>query len=81
VTVNEIVGKWGHHNKGYWIDKESEERINNPDKEGFASYYGTIMLEESNFRDLQLNSMKEFLPDAREHMEEMFGSMNEGENK
>lgn len=81
VTVNEIVGKWGHHNNGYWIDEESEERINDPDKEGFASYYGTIMLEESDFRDSQLNSMKEFLPDAKEHMEEMFKSMNEGENE
>lgn len=81
VTVNEIVGKWGHHNNGYWIDEGSEERVNEPNKEGFASYYGAIMLEESDFRDSQLNSMEEFLPDARKHMEEMFKSMNEGGNE
>ena len=81
VTVNEIVGKWGHHNNGYWIDEESEERVNEPNKEGFASYYGAIMLEESDIRGLQLKSMEEFLPNASEHMEEMFKSMNEGENE
>lgn len=81
VTVNEIVGKWGHDNNGYWIDEGSEERVNEPKKEGFASYYGAIMLKESDFRNSQLNSMEEFLPDAREHMKEMFKSIKEGENE
>jgi LXG domain of WXG superfamily len=81
VTVNEIVGKWGHHNNGYWIDEESEERVNEPNKEGFASYYGAMMIEESELRDSQLNSMDEFLPEAKEHMREMLKSMNEGEDE
>ncbi|MCT1578282.1 T7SS effector LXG polymorphic toxin [Oceanobacillus kimchii] len=75
VTVNEIVGRWGHHDNSYWIDENSEERINEPNKEGFASYYAAYMLEDSEFKDQQLNSVGEFLPNSKEHMDEMLNNM------
>ncbi|MEN2769080.1 hypothetical protein [Ornithinibacillus xuwenensis] len=63
------------------LEQASEERVNEPNKEGFVSYYGAVMIEESDFRDSQLNSMDEFLPEAKEHMKEMLKSMNEGEDE
>lgn len=75
VTVNEIVGKWGHHDNSYWIDENSEERVNEPNKEGFASYYAVYMLENSEFKDQQLDSVGEFLPNSKKHMDEMLNNM------
>lgn len=81
VTVNEVVGKWGHHNVDYWIDEDTGERINEPNKEGFASYYSSIMIEDSEIRDQELASVKEYLPESKVHMDEMFESMGEGEKE
>ena len=78
VTVNQIKGKWAHHEESYWIDEETGERVREPNKEGFASYYGTIMLEEGDHRNDQLQSHKDYLPTSTEHMDAMFESM-EGE--
>jgi hypothetical protein len=79
-TVNEIIGKWGHHDSSYWIDGDGE-RVREPNLEGFASYYGSIMLKDSEFRDEQLESVGEYLPESREFMDEIFESMNEGVNE
>jgi hypothetical protein len=79
-TVNEIIGKWGHHNANYWIDNQGE-RVREPNLEGFASYYGSIMIEKGEFRDEQLESVGEFLPESREFMDETFESMMEGVNE
>ncbi|SDZ53181.1 LXG domain of WXG superfamily protein [Evansella caseinilytica] len=77
VTLNEIVGKWGHHKESYWIDLDTGERTNEPDKEGFASYYGSIMIQDS----VQIESVTDYLPNSKKHMNNMFKSMNEGVNK
>jgi len=79
-TVNEIIGKWGHHDSSYWIDGDGE-RVREPNLEGFASYYGSIMLKDSEFRDEQLESVDGYLPESREFMDEIFESMNEGANE
>ncbi len=79
-TVNEIIGKWGHHNASYWID-DNGERVREPNMEGFASYYGSIMIEEGEFRDEQLESVDVYLPESREFMDEILESMNEGVNE
>lgn len=79
VTVNEIIGIWGHsHRTGdYWIDLETEERINEPNKEGFASYYGSVMIKNDN----HIESVDEYLPLSKAHMDEILKQMNEGESE
>ncbi|MCR6111558.1 hypothetical protein HXA35_14510 [Bacillus sp. A301a_S52] len=77
VTLNQIKGKWAHHNDNYWIDEETGERTNEPDKEGFASYYGSIMIQDSK----HIESVTDYLPNSKKHMNSMFKSMNEGENE
>ncbi|GAA0306459.1 hypothetical protein GGQ92_001804 [Gracilibacillus halotolerans] len=57
---------------------KKQEKEREPNKEGFASYYGTIMLEEGDHRNDQLQSHKDYLPTSTEHMDAMFESM-EGE--
>lgn len=49
--------------------------------EAFASYYGSLMLEEGEFRQEQLDSVDVFLPESREFMDEIFETMNEGVNE
>ncbi|MFD1334423.1 hypothetical protein ACFQ4N_02360 [Oceanobacillus iheyensis] len=65
----------GHHDNSYWIVENSEERVNEPNKEGFASYYAVYMLEDSEFKDQQLDSVGEFLPNSKKHMDEMLNNM------
>lgn len=81
VTVNQIKGKWAHHEESYWIDVKTGERTNEPNKEGFASYDGSIMIEEGEFRDKQLDSVNDYLPNSSIHMNEMFETINEGGNE
>ena len=81
VTLNQIKGRWAHHEESYWIDVKTGERTNEPNKEGFASYYGSIMIEEGEFRDKQLDSVNDYLPNSRIHMNEMFETINEGGNE
>ncbi|WP_160162356.1 hypothetical protein [Oceanobacillus iheyensis] len=49
--------------------------MNEPNKEGFASYYAVYMLEDSEFKDQQLDSVGEFLPNSKKHMDEMLNNM------
>lgn len=81
VTLNEILGKWGHHELDYWINEETRERTNEPNKEGFASYYGSIMLQDSEFRNKQIDSVNEYLPNSKQHMDDMFDKINKGGNE
>lgn len=81
VTLNQIKGKWGHHKNSYWIHTDSLERKREPNREGFASYYGSMMLENGDFRDKQIASLDEYLPNSKENMEEIFEQMNEGGNE
>lgn len=81
VTLNEILGRWGHHELDYWINEDTRERTNEPNKEGFASYYGSIMIEDGEFRDEQIESVNEYLPNSKLHMDEMFDKINEGVNE
>lgn len=74
VTVNQIEGKWAHHDDEYWIDEETGERINQPNKEGYASYYASFMIEDG---DQSLSSMDDYIPDSVDHMERMFSEMGE----
>jgi hypothetical protein len=80
VTLNEIVGKWGHHEYDYWVDSLGW-RIREPNKEGFAHYYGNMMIENGELRDEKMESVDEYLPESREFMDEIFDSMNEGVNE
>lgn len=81
VTLNEILGRWGHHELDYWINEDTRERTNEPNKEGFASYYGSSMIEDGEFRDEQIESVNEYLPNSKLHMDEMFDKINEGVNE
>ncbi len=74
VTLNEIKGKWAHHDLEYWVD-ENEERIRGPNREGFANYFGTMMLEDGNFKETKLNSFEEHLSISKEHMDEIIKEM------
>lgn len=74
VTLNEIKGKWAHHELEYWVD-ENEERIRGPNREGFANYFGTMMLEDGNFKETKLNSFEEYLLNSKEHMDEIIKDM------
>lgn len=80
-TNNEIVGKWGHRRSDYWVYVDIGERNREPNMEAFASYYGSLMLEEGEFRQEQLVSVDVFLPESREFMDEIFETMNEGVNE
>jgi hypothetical protein len=81
VTINEIKGKWAHHDNGYWIDEQTGERMSEPNKEGFASYYASMMTQDSEVRDKELASHQKYLPNAKQHMDEMFNSMKMRLNK
>lgn len=77
VTLNEVVGKWGHHKPSYWMTIFGN-RKREPDKEGFASYYGSIMIEDGELRNQELKSNEEYLPHSKKHMDKMFESMIKG---
>src|SRR5699024_9676218 len=53
VTLNEVVGKWGHHKPSYWMtilgyrNRESY-------KEGLSCYYGSIMNENGELRNQKI---------------------------
>jgi len=79
VTINQLKGRWAHHEDDYWIDEETGKRINEPNKEGFANYYGNIMIEDNKFREETIKNVEEYLPNSKQHMDDMFDSMSKGE--
>lgn len=80
VTINEVVGKWSHPKREYWIDTSDGERIREPSGEGFASYFGTLMIGKGTFRSEQIESLEMYIPSSHAHMDKMFEEMKKGED-
>src|SRR5699024_1883287 len=80
VTINEVVGKWSHSDKDYWIDLDTGQRITEPSGEGFASYFGTMMLKKDTLRKDQIESLETYVPSSHTHMEKMIEEMGKSEN-
>lgn len=77
-----VRGQYGHQNDDgtpseYWF--EGEERIREPNKEAFAEYYGRLMIEEGEIKQEGIDSIEEFLPSSKEHMDKILDAMIEGE--
>src|SRR5699024_3640236 len=81
VTINEVVGKWSHSMKSYWIDLDSGERIRQPSGEGFASYFGTMILKKGTLRNDQIESLETYVPSSHTHMEKMIDAMGKSEDQ
>lgn len=59
----------------YWV--KDGKCIRKPNQEGFAEYYGRIMVPAGISRDAGLESIEMYLPGSKEHMDEIFNEMSE----
>lgn len=73
VTNKVIEGRYSHKDD-YWFDKKGR-RIREPNQEGFAEYYGRIMVPISKSRAAGLESIQRFLPESKEFMDKVFDEM------
>lgn len=76
VTNKTIEGSYSHE-KDYWFNYFGK-RIREPNREAFAEYYGRIMVASDMERDEGLESIEEFLPEARQHMNKIFEVLDQG---
>ncbi|MEH7272508.1 T7SS effector LXG polymorphic toxin [Neobacillus vireti] len=75
ITNFTIKGEYGHQkNEYYWI-KENGERTREPNREGFAEYYGRIMTPDGEKKDAGIESIEHYLPESKKHMDKMFKFM------
>lgn len=79
VTLNRIIGKWGHHELSYWIDEKTGKRIREPNREGFASYFATLMIQDGDLKERQITSLSEYLAESKKHMDEILKIIGEGD--
>jgi hypothetical protein len=75
VTNKVIEGSYSHKRQ-YWINEQGE-RIREPNKEGFAEYYGRIMVPEGDSKEAGLKSIEDFLPTSKQYMDDIFDEMDE----
>jgi hypothetical protein len=68
-----IEGSFSHE-RDYWFDKNGE-RKREPNRECFAEYYGRILVPEGKSKQAGLDSIDEFLPNSRKHMDKIFDGM------
>ncbi|MGY0692062.1 hypothetical protein ACW2QC_04615 [Virgibacillus sp. FSP13] len=61
--------------RGVWT-KGYGQRIREPNREGFAEYYGRIMTPDDEKKDNGIESIEQFLYQSKQHMDEMFKSMS-----
>lgn len=69
VTNNVITGQY-NHNSSYWFD--GKKRIQEPNKEAFAEYFGRIMLQEGKIKEEGIKSIEKYLSNSKEFMDALF---------
>lgn len=75
VTNFTIEGEYGHEDD-YWFNKNLE-RKREPNREAFGEYYGRIMVLDEEGKEEGIMSIEEFLPDSKNHMDNLFRQMKE----
>lgn len=73
ITGNSIKGSYGHRDD-YWVNSDGSVK-REPNREGFAGFYGRMMTPDDETRDAGLESINNYLPDSRRHMDEMLESI------
>lgn len=69
VTNRVIEGSYWHK-EDYWLNNDGS-RKREPNREGFAEYYGRIMSSTDN-NNLGVRSVENFLAESKMHMDEIF---------
>jgi hypothetical protein len=78
-VTNKIIEGSYSHGLDYWFN-ENGERKREPNKECFAEYYGRIMVPDGKSKQAGLDSIDEFLPNSRKHMDKIFDGIIGGDN-
>lgn len=73
VTNRVIEGSYFHDKENYWLEDDGT-RNREPNKEGFAEYYGRIM-SPGDGENHGVNSVEEHLSGSKGHMDEVFERM------
>ena len=73
VSGLQISIDWGHK-KDYWVNP-STGKITRTNTESFAEYYGRQMVLDPEKAD-GLNSIKQYLPKSKEHLEKMINEIS-----